>query len=733
MRHWLIIAVIAAFGVIRTQAQVEIFIDGSDKSDTVIVFGVTTFNRPITRSFTVRNATDSTIRIVPSRTDITGQQSPVVNEFEGLFSNEDITPQTTRSLNVRYRADVAFFPADSVAEVRLVLDVLRLPSQSPVQRKVLILRGIKTGNVLGTLQQHIRFDSVYIATSIARQVRYTVQSLLPVRFPVTSQRLLLRTPSLGPQEIQVDTFARVEFPERGIIDWNVSYRPLDRGRDSADFELRYVNADNARDTIVMTRISGVGVEQRVDIVGASASGVNSPIVVAQPDTVIVSDVLPGSPVNLNIRLRNSGNADVHIDSIAVVHLKGKGAFTLSPSAKSIGVDRVDTVTLGFAPSQSGEFIARLDVFTDLQRRGFGDVSSDAARRSLIVIGRARSIVKVVPEPLSLGPVIVSSTCSDEASAPVEISNLGNTDIRVDSVTVSPPDAGLVVSPQQFLLPAGATRTLQCSFKAGLPGRIAGDIVLHSTGVESRRPIAFVATAVLADTLALHTVANVSARPGTVVAIPVVVGAGFVRGLQRASLVVDFNPSVAAIIDLQRERTASSNAIASVQPRPQGAVIGLRDDAGFTAGDTLVTLRMRLFLGDSSSTRVVINPDISTVGLAECPDLLPLRVRAGRVSIDSVCGLSYKTAVGGLMTFRAGVLPNPAFDVATVAVVAEEGKMVTVDVLDALGRPCIETMQLMCSDAITTASIDVSMLPPAAYAVVVRMGDGVQTIPLVVQR
>lgn len=715
------------------QAQVEIFIDESDKSDTVIVFGVTTFNRPLTRSFTVRNATDSAIRIVPSRTDIIGQQSLVVNEFEGLFSNEDISPQTTRSLNVLYRADVAFFPADSVAEVRLVLDVLRLPSQTPVKRKVLILRGLKTGNVLGTVQQRVRFDSVYVATPLARQVSYRVQSLSPVRFPVRSQRLLLRTPALGPEEIQVDTFSRVEFPERGTIDWTVSYRPLDRGRDSADFELRYVNADNVRDTIVTTRISGVGVEQRVDITGASASGVTSPIVVAQPDTVIVSDVLPGSPVNLSILLRNTGNADVHIDSIAVMPLKGQGSFTLSRSAKAIGVDRVDTVTVTFAPSQRGEFVARLDVCTDLQRRGFGDVPTDAARRTLIVIGRARSILKAVPEPLSLGPVVVSSTCSDEASSPVEVSNLGNADIRVDSITVSPPDAGIVVSPQQFLLPAGATRTLQCSFKAGSPGRITGDVVLHSTGVEARRPIPFEATAMSADTLALHTDGDVSARPGSVVAVPVVIGAGFVRGLQRASLVVDFNPSVAAIIDLQREGTASRNAITSVQPRPQGAVVTLRDDAGFAAGDTVVTLRMRLFLGDSSATRVVINPDASTVGLAECPNLLPLRARAGRVSIDSVCGLSYKTVVGGLKTFRAGVLPNPAVDVATVAVMAQPGSMVAVDVLDALGRPCTATMQITCSDAITTASIDVSMLPPAAYAVVVRMGDGIQTIPLMVQR
>jgi hypothetical protein len=162
-------------------------------------------------------------------------------------------------------------------------------------------------------------------------------------------------------------------------------------------------------------------------------------------------------------------------------------------------------------------------------------------------------------------------------------------------------------------------------------------------------------------------------------------------------------------------------------------VTIRDDAGLGSSDILITLQMRLFLGDSAWTRVVVDPDISTIGSGQCPDLMPLRTREGRVSIDSVCGLSYKTVTGAMKSFRAGVLPNPAFDVATVAVIAKQGNMATVDVLDAFGRPCTETVQVVCSDGVTTASIDVSKLTPAAYAVVVRMGDGMHTIPLVVQR
>ena len=733
MRQWLILVATVVLGLGRAQAQVEIYIDEADKSDTVIVFGVTSFNRPLTRSFTVRNATDSTIRIIPSRTDNDGQQSPVVNEFEGLFTNEDVPPQSTRSLNVRYRADVAFFPADSVAEVRLVLDVVRPPSLRPLQQKVLILRGLKTGNVLGTVQKHLRFDSVYVGTVVPRRATYTVQNLLPVRFAATSQRLLLRTPALGPKEILVDTFPAVEFPERGTIDWRLSYSPRDRGRDSADFEIRYANVDNVRDTIVVTKISGYGVEQQIDIAGAASLGSGPPVVLILPDTVRVDELAVGSTLDVAVRLSNTGNADVHVDSIRVTPEVGQGTCTVINPVRALSIGRTDTMLIRLRPSQWGEFVARIDLVTDLARRGFGDVPDAAVRRSIYVVVRTRSVLRVAAEPLSLGPVIVASNCSDQSTTDFDVVNTGISELRIDSISISPPGFGISVTPQSFVLPPGAARSLQCVFSPLVVGRFGGELTVHLSGDEATRPITFFATALAADTLALSAPDTVRGRPGSVVELPVTVASGTALGMQRARFVIDFNSTVASIAEVVQQATASENALLSIEPRTRGAVVTLRDDAGFPDRDTLIILRLRLYLGDSASTRVLIDADTSSIGLASCPDLLPLRIRAGRVGIDSVCGLSYKTAVGGLRTFRAGVLPNPAMDVATVAIMGPIGSTATVDVLDALGRPCCQTRVMTCTAAITTALIDVSMLPPAAYAVVVRINDGVQTIPLVVQR
>lgn len=733
MRQWLILIVAVVLGIGRAQAQVEIYIDEANKSDTVIVFGVTTINRPVTRTFTVRNASDSTIRIIPSRTDIIGQQSPVVNEFEGVFTNEDVAPQSARTLNVRYSANVAFFPVDSVAEVRLVLDVVRPPSLRPLQQKVLILRGLKTSNILGTVQKHLRFDSVYVGSVVPRRATYTVQNLLPVRFAAASQRLLLRTPALGPKEIVVDTFPSVEFAERGVVDWQVSYTPRDRGRDSADFEIRYVNADNVRDTVVVTKISGFGVEQQIDVTGATSLTGGPPAILALPDTIRVNDLAVGSALDVAVRLSNAGNADVHVDSTRGTTLRGQGTCTVIDSLRTLRVGSFDTLRLRLRPLRRGEFTTRIDLFTDIVRRGFGEVPDAAIRRSIYIVVRTQSTLRVAAEPLSLGPVVVASNCSDQSTTDFDVVNTGSAELRIDSISTAPPGSSVRVTPQSFVLLPGASRSLRCVYSPSVVGRFSGELTVHLSGEESMRPIAFAATALAADTLAMAMPSDVRGRPGSIVDVPVTIMSGSPLGMQRARLVIDFNSTVASISEVVQRSTASENAIVSVEALPRGAVVTLRDDAGLLDRDTLLLLRMRLYLGDSASTRMLIDVDTSSFGLGVCPDLLPLRMRAGRVALDSVCGLSYKTAVGGLRTFRAGVLPNPTSDAVTLAIVAQPGSVALVDVLDALGRPCMESMRIGSSEPLFTSGIDVSMLPPAAYAVIVRIGDAVQTIPLVVQR
>jgi hypothetical protein len=248
-----------------------------------------------------------------------------------------------------------------------------------------------------------------------------------------------------------------------------------------------------------------------------------------------------------------------------------------------------------------------------------------------------------------------------------------------------------------------------------------------------RPVSLTADVKNALSVFLELTESVSGRPGSIVEMPVRVASGSPLGAQTGSLSLEYDPTVVELVGVRRELTACQNAVLADVPSIGGRRIVIQDQQGLLDRDTLLILQLRLFLGDSVASVITFNRDSSHLGTNACDDLLPMSFRPGSVRIDSVCGLSYKTAVGGLKTFRAGILPNPACDAATVAVMANPGSIVTIDILDALGRPCAEARQLVCREPLSVIPIDVSALPPAAYAVVVHMADAFQMIPLVVRR
>jgi hypothetical protein len=729
----LIIIAVVVLGIVQAHAQVEIYITESNKSATVIEFGVTRPNEPVVDSFKVRNPTSKEVKIVAARLDQVGATSDVVFEFDTIFSNEEsVRPGTTLNFKVVYRASGPF-PPDSVAEIRLVLQVVDVSTGSQLDQKTLLLRGLKTNKAVGSLQRQIRFDSVYVNPSPVPFSTYRAQSTFNSRLLVQSQRVRLRTNWMGYREVYVDTAAMVEFARRGSVEWPLRYLPQDMGADTAEFTISYVNSNDAADTTLTTIISGFGVRQSLELGQVSvASGPGD--VNVSGDTISISDILAGSEASVvSIPLRNNGNVDVQVDSVRIATISGPAAFTVRQPVTKISVGDTKELLVEFAPDRKATFSASVEVYTDLGRRAIRGVPTSASTHTFTLVGASKSLLEVKPDSIDYGVVLFSWRCNFVETEEFEITNRGASDIQVDSIRFSPIDVDLAFTPSSFLLPAGATRTVLCSFKPQTRGRIKGDILVHTSGSERVRPVVMAADVQEPYTVFLGMPESTRGRPGSIVELPVRVLSGTPVGAQRGSLALEYNSSVVEFVGVRRESTACENSIISDVPRARGRQIVFSDEQGLLDRDTLMILQVRLFLGDSSRSSIEFVKDSSRIGTNACEDLLPVLFRPGSVQIDSVCGLSYKTAVRGLKSFRAGVLPNPAFDVATVAVIAKPGNMATVDVLDAFGRPCTETVQVVCSDGVTTASIDVSKLPPAAYAVVVRMGDGIHTIPLVVQR
>jgi hypothetical protein len=733
MRLWLVHLIVFVIGAHAAHAQVEFFIREANRADTVIAFGVTRPGDPIVDSFQVRNTSGSEVKVTATRLDLNGATSAVVIEFDTIFSNEEtVKSGTTLTFKVVYRAG-GVFPADSLAEIRLVLRAVDVASGSQVNERTFILHGLKTNKALGSLQRRIRFDSVYVNPTPAPSTKYAVQSLLQRRLQIQSQRLRLRTSSMGFSEVVVDTIAAVEFADRGRVEWPVRYLPQDMGADTAEFIVTYVNSDIAADTMLTTMISGFGVRQSLELGQVRVTGGAGDVSV-DADTISVSNVLAAAETStISVPLINTGNIDVHVDSVRIVTVSGPVAFAIRQPLTTVGVGRTETLTIEFAPDRKANFQARIEVYSDLARRSVRGAPPSAAKHVIPIFGSSRSLLDVQPESVDYGVVLIAERCDVVETEEFAITNRGLADARIDSIRFNQPDVDLMFTPSAFLLPAGATRTVEAVFTPKDRGRITGDVLLYTSGPERVRPVSLTADVKNALSVFLELTESVSGRPGSIVEMPVRVASGSPLGAQTGSLSLEYDPTVVELVGVRRELTACQNAVLADVPSIGGRRIVIQDQQGLLDRDTLLILQLRLFLGDSVTSVITFNRDSSHLGTNACDDLLPMSFRPGSVRIDSVCGLSYKTAVGGLKTFRAGILPNPAGDAATVAVMANPGSIVTIDILDALGRPCAEARQLVCREPLSVIPIDVSALTPAAYAVVVHMADAFQMIPLVVRR
>jgi len=112
-------------------------------------------------------------------------------------------------------------------------------------------------------------------------------------------------------------------------------------------------------------------------------------------------------------------------------------------------------------------------------------------------------------------------------------------------------------------------------------------------------------------------------------------------------------------------------------------------------------------------------------------VLDVRVNSGLFSLDSVCGLSYKTS-GSTRGLQSAVFPNPATESASVAFITREPASVVITLRDALGRDVLEVRSDVLEVGTHIIPLDLGGLQAATYFVCIRSGNSNRTLPLVVR-
>ncbi len=625
---------------------------------------------------------------------------------------------------------------EALLTVRVVDSIAPL---APSFDKTFRLRALKTTSILATTTPWISYDSVYVnPLPLAPSISYTIDNAISKRVRVDRQLLEMQTTVVGPPEIVVDTFPSVEFSPEDSVVWTTRYSPYNRGLDSAHFLVVYRPDSTAKSDTVFATISGIGVEQKLTLIGAT--GVPLPVVVRGDTVDFGATPSDGTGIVARIIVRNEGNNNIGIVSETKVGIpRDTAAFSvrrfLSEGGPTIRTGSFDTIDVSFVPIDGGDHRIRFEVGTDLRDRGIDGVPDGAQTTQWFFKGFGqRPQIQVTPSELNFGTIVLLKTCTSVVERTFTVRNIGNAELRVDSIRISPGTSRITVDPSSFRIAPGQSQLVRATYEPEDIGAINGAITLFTNSLIRSYDVRYDAVVVNPDSILVSVPLVTTARPGSAVAVDVMATADKLVATDRCVLSMNFNPSLLRYRSVQQLGTASEGAqVIEATESPRGTLrLALQAPANFLSRATLVTVIFDSFLGETASSDVSFTNGATTFGNAGCSSVLSVRAESGQFFLDSLCGLSYKTVGSGLRMMSA-LFPNPATDNVNVTLVVPTERTVSVTLVDAFGREFVSLAPSSFSAGVHLIPLSVAHLPPSAYTVIVRSGNVYTPLPLMVRR
>lgn len=741
----LIFCVLVLAGIAHAQMPVvEIFWDETDKLDTVIDFEVTLEGFPVYRTFTVVNRSPFAVSIptklepyfIILNTPDVPPQHPRKEEFAAVdFIPFVVAPNSDSTFRLVYQAykNNALFPPDTVTEALLFLRVVAESNTSgPGVDKVFRLRALKTTRPLASTIKTLAFDSVYINPNPVPTLKYTIRNVTPAEIVIDSQVTRQRTSLITAQpELKVDPHPQVLFAGLESVEWTATYVPADTGLDAVSFAIYYKATPTTPADSVVVEISGIGVEQRFK----TASAVGVPVALkgfrdtSGGNIIVDFGEVPanGTSYIATIIVRNTGDLNLGYDDETQVGGKlDITAFKIRQPwsggrGRGAGRGDRDTLVVAFTPTSSGDHRSAYVLTTDIKRRNIKGIPDGANTFTVFLRGFGERPQLQVPSSIDFGTIVHLPGCTSNEESAFRIANVGNATLIVDSLRVAQGTGKITISKlSNFSIGIGGSEELTVQYETVSVGPDSGVITLWTNALTSRVDITYRAVVVPRDSTTVAIPTNTTARPGTLVRIPVLVDGSAVSLTSRTAFTVTFDPSLLRYSQLRTQGTASEGAsVIRADELPRGVLhVTLDKNGNFVNNDTLVFVWFDTFLGTQTSTAVALADETTTFGNDGCVSVLDVRTTSGAFALDSVCGLSYKTS-GGVRSIQAAVYPNPAVDGASVALVVRESTPVTITLRDALGRSVFDVLNETMQEGTHIVPLDLRGLQAATYFLSVR--------------
>jgi len=585
-----------------------------------------------------------------------------------LFKDIPLLPKTfipneKDTMVIMFRAGDTIVTKPGWHEAMLAMSFLNneTKKEPPVtQIDTFFLKVKKTLKYFDNFYDVINFDSVYVNPTNGKSLVWKGKNTFHKQILLNERKVRYITqPQISPEFSFSDDISHIELIPKGILQRQFSYLPLDVGIDSAIISHEFVpkpdiNADSTDFSEVL--VVGTGVKQNLEIKMCNFDFSN--------DTIYLGNVSPDEKVSIYFIIKNTGNLPIFLNKEEIINsILNKPASELTIVKKIqenlnyLMPDSTDYVSIDFIPKNNSHFLYNYHLITNISERAIYGVPTSEVYKDFYISGNVTAPkFKMASDTIDYGNIVLNRLeCPARRDTTARISNIGNANLSIFSVEINPefPESPFKLFGNSSDIGINSNGEIKVSFEAvsDYVGEITANMIINTN--ESIPPKQRVVT-LRAKTLPplsgkIMMPDNISAKPGTLVEIPILLnydGSNPVAFASRFQTDIYYNRSLLEYVGTVSIGMASEGSInkSDSNEEQEKDYISLNFEAPtnnyFSTRDTILKVRFKTYLGDAISTELaIVDPKFSD---SRCDNLFNLQISNGAFLTDSVCGIQYKT-------------------------------------------------------------------------------------------
>jgi len=609
---------------------------------------------------------------------------------------------------------------------------------------IFILRAKKTEDYLSGFEDALHFDSVYVNPSNPKAFDWVVKSTWVDSLTVHNQSIEVLSPVVSEDEFTFEKFVVSPFfrNKYQTITWQIQYSPHNMGTDSALILLDYTPKPTERPDSIATlpaKLIGTGVKQDLRIISANSDFTG--------DTLNIGNIRIGDTYQLELDIKNFGN--IPFNSLSEVFFNQQNleiandielASGLTARINDFLPNEETQINILITPTERGSFLYRYEIESDIFTRKIHSPPFSAGKVVFYIKGRAVApLLAKTQDTIDLGNFYLNMPdCPTNKDTTITLSNLGNSTLFINNIIVSQDVPVIIPLDSDLEIDAFSTGSLRLriSPQGFAPGNYIAELRLISNQPKPNdTTIIYLSLVILPSLQGNLFIEDFYAKPGRLLSVPLKLTNSHTPisvFANKFGATVSFDSTLLRYENFSSFRTASEGASVFISRLSSASFrIEMASPKFFSSSDTLINFEFSTYLGSSSRTAISIFPDY--MGDNNCDNIMNLRVTHGSFTIDSVCGLEFKTLPRSSRKFDINIISaNPVEQSLSLGINIPFEVYTVINIYDIYGNIVQKLVNDVISEGIHEYYTNLNLIPGTYY---IRMQADIftKTVMIVVNK